>query len=111
MEIFTTNVAAAARLGAACSGVSSAWTNALATGANHALGRKLSVVGGTPDARRAASWGVEPMSVQTQQQFAVLRGAELRPTTVRKPNNVHTTRIAAGGYGAMGPHPERERLA
>ena len=110
MEIFTTNVAAAARLGAARLGVCSAWTNALATGANHALGRKLSIVGGTPDARRAASWGVEPMSVQTE-QFAVLRGAELRPTTVRKPNNFHTTRIAAGGYGAMGPHPERERLA
>jgi hypothetical protein len=50
------------------------------------------------------------MSVQTS-QFAALRGAELLPTTVRKPNNVHTTRIDAGGYGAMGPHPERERLA
>jgi hypothetical protein len=50
------------------------------------------------------------MSVQTP-QFAALRGAELLPTTVRKPNNVHTTRIDAGGYGAMGPHPERERLA
>lgn len=110
MEIFTTNVAAAARLGAARLDACPPWTNALAAGANHALGRKLSIVGGTPDARRAASWGFQPMSEQTQQP-AVLRGAELRPTTVRKPNNVYTTRIAAGGYGAVGPHPERERLA
>ena len=110
MEIFTTDVAAAARLGAARLGARSPWTNALAAGANHALGRKLSIVADTPDARRAATWGVEPMSAQTQ-QFAVLRGTELLPTTVRKPNNVHMTRIAAGGYGAMGPHPERERLA
>jgi hypothetical protein len=26
----------------------------------------------------------------------------------RKQNNLHMTRISAGGYGAMGPHPERE---
>jgi hypothetical protein len=45
--------------------------------------------------------------------LAAARSAELLPTTVtvnRKPNT-HTTRINAGGYGAMGPHPERERLA
>jgi len=109
VEIFTTNVAAA-RLGAACLSVGSAWTNSVAAGANHALGRKLSTIAGTPDARHGASWRVRLMSVQTP-QFAALRGAELLPTTVRKPNNVHTTRIDAGGYGAMGPHPERERLA
>ena len=109
MEIFTTNVAAA-RLGAACLSARSPWTNPVATGANHALGRKLSTIAGTPDERSGASWRVQPMSVQTP-QFAALRGAELLPTAVRKPNNVHTTRIDAGGYGAMGPHPERERLA
>ena len=111
MEIFTTNVTAA-RLGAARLGAISPWTNALllAAGANHALGRKLSTVAGTPDARRAASWAVQVMSGQAP-QFAVTHGAELLPMTVRKPNNVNTTRIAAGGYGAMGPHPERERLA
>jgi hypothetical protein len=43
-------------------------------------------------------------------------GVELLPTldavnVARKPENVHKTRINAGGYGAMGPHPERERLA
>jgi hypothetical protein len=26
----------------------------------------------------------------------------------RKQTNVHQTRTNAGGYGAMGPHPERE---
>jgi hypothetical protein len=109
VEIFTTNVAAAP-LGAACLGARTPWTNSVAAGANHALGRKLSTIAGIPDARHAASWRVQPMSVQTS-QFAALRGAELLPTTVRKPNNVHTTRIDAGGYGAMGPHPERERLA
>ena len=31
-------------------------------------------------------------------------------TFTRKPINVHKTRISAGGYGAMGPYPERERL-
>ncbi|HXT93568.1 MAG TPA: hypothetical protein VN714_30430 [Trebonia sp.] len=109
MEIFTTNVAAA-RLGAACLSARTPWTNSVAAGANHALGRKLSTIAGTPDARGGASWRVQPMSVQTP-QFAALGGVELLPTTVRKPNNVHTTRIDAGGYGAMGPHPERERLA
>jgi hypothetical protein len=109
VEIFTTNVAAA-RLGAARLGAVSPWANALASGANYALGRKLSIVAGTPDARRAASLGVQVMSGQAP-QFAVTHGAELLPMTVRKPNNVNTTRIAAGGYGAMGPHPEREPLA
>ena len=109
METFTTNVAAA-RLGAARLGAISPWANPLAAGANYALGRKLSTVAGIPDARRAASWAVQVMSGQAS-QFAVTHGAELLPTTVRKPNNVNTTRIAAGGYGAMGPHPERERLA
>jgi hypothetical protein len=41
---------------------------------------------------------------------------QLVPTTVvlpivdepRKQNHVHKTRLNAGGYGAMGPHPERE---
>jgi hypothetical protein len=50
------------------------------------------------------------MSAQTL-QFVALNGAELLPMTVRKPKNVNTTRIDAGGYGAMGPYPERERLA
>jgi hypothetical protein len=39
--------------------------------------------------------------------------AELLPTAndTRKQKNVQKTRINAGGYGAMGPHPEREQPA
>jgi hypothetical protein len=39
--------------------------------------------------------------------------AELLPTVneTRKQNHVYKTRINAGGYGAMGPYPEREQLA
>jgi hypothetical protein len=36
--------------------------------------------------------------------------AELLPT-VNETKNVQKTRINAGGYGAMGPHPEREQPA
>ena len=109
METFTTSVTAA-HLGAACLGARSPWTDALAAGANHALGRKLATAAGTPDARRAARWLAQPMSAQMT-QFAAREGHELLPSIVVKPKNVNTTRIAAGGYGAMGPHPERERLA
>jgi hypothetical protein len=34
---------------------------------------------------------------------------ELSPVNgTRKQTNVHKTRISVGGYGAMGPYPERE---
>jgi hypothetical protein len=37
---------------------------------------------------------------------------QLLPVPVtRKQTNVHKTRINAGGFGAMGPHPEREQPA
>jgi hypothetical protein len=106
---------AATRLGAACLGARSPWTNA-AAGANHALGRDLGRAGIGDARRRAAFRPVQPMSVQTTQQpqFAAVAGVKLLPTTAtvtHKPETVHKTRINAGGYGAMGPHPERERLA
>ncbi len=43
---------------------------------------------------------------------SALMTAELLPTVndTRK-QTVHKTRINAGGYGAMGPHPEREQPA
>jgi hypothetical protein len=34
--------------------------------------------------------------------------AELPTTSGNRKQTVHKTRINAGGYGAMGPHPERE---
>ena len=37
--------------------------------------------------------------------------AELPTTFGNRKQTVHKTRINAGGYGAMGPHPEREQPA
>lgn len=45
------------------------------------------------------------MSAATQRPLAVQ--AELPLVDTRK-HYVHMTRVAAGGDGAMGPHPERE---
>jgi hypothetical protein len=126
VDIYTTDNVAAARLGAACLGARSPWTNVLATEANFVLGQKLPIAAaGTPDARRAAFRHAKPMSVQLP-LFAALSGTDLasvglmstallsteqHTTALRQPKNVQTTRIDAGGYGAMGPLPERERLA
>jgi hypothetical protein len=107
VEIYTTNVAVA-RLGAACLGVRSPWANLAIVGAKHALAPNAAAAASRPDALRAA---FQQPSVETAQ--SALMAAELLPTVsdTRKPNNVHKTRINAGGYGAMGPHPEREQPA
>ncbi len=107
MEIYTTNVAVA-RVGAACLGVRSPWANLAVVGAKHALAPNAAAAASRPDALRAA---FQQPSVETTQ--SVLMAAELLPSVsdTRKPNNVHKTRINAGGYGAMGPHPEREQPA
>jgi hypothetical protein len=103
----TTDVAAA-RLGAACLGVRhsrSPWANLAVVGANHARTQNAVTAAGNPDARRLVSW---PLPAQTEQ--IALMSAELLPTAsgTRK-QNVQKTRINAGGYGAMGPYPEREQ--
>ena len=104
MEIYTTNVAAT-RVGAACLGVRSPWANLAAVGAKHALAPNAVLAAGGRDARRA----FRPDSVQTMQ--SALMAAELLPLLDETQKTVHKTRINAGGYGAMGPHPEREQLA
>jgi len=104
VEIYTTNVAAT-RVGAACLGVRSPWANLAAVGAKHALAPNAVLTAGSPDARRA----FRPEPVQTTQ--LALMAAELLPTVNETQKTVHKTRINAGGYGAMGPHPEREQLA
>jgi hypothetical protein len=110
VEIFMTDVAAA-RLGAACLGVRNArspWAKLAVVGANHARTQTaVPVVGGT-GARRVASW---PLPAQTE-QFALM-SAGLLPTVndTRNQTYVYKTRINAGGYGAMGPQPEREQPA
>jgi hypothetical protein len=109
VEIFMTDVAAA-RLGAACLGVGNArspWAKLAVVGANHARTQNAVTAAGNPDARRLVSW---PLPAQTEQ--IALMSAELLPTAngTRK-QNVLKTRINAGGYGAMGPYPEREQPA
>jgi hypothetical protein len=104
VEIYTTNVAAT-RVGAACLGVRSPWANLAAVGAKHALAPNAVLTAGSGNARRA----FRPDSVQTTQ--SALMAAELLPTVNETQKTVHKTRINAGGYGAMGPHPEREQLA
>jgi hypothetical protein len=105
VEIYTTDVAVAG-VGAACLGVRSPWANLAAAGAKHALSPNNTVlVAGGPDARLAA---FRPNPALTTQ--SALMSAELLPT-VNETKNVQKTRINAGGYGAMGPHPEREQPA
>jgi hypothetical protein len=110
VEIFMTDVAAA-RLGAACLGVRNArspWAKLAVVGADHARTQTAVLVVGGTGARRVASW---PLPAQTE-QFALM-SAELLPTAndTRNQTYVYKTRINAGGYGAMGPQPEREQPA
>jgi hypothetical protein len=105
VEIYTTNVAAT-RVGAACLGVRSPWANLAAVGAKHALAPNAVLTAGSANARRRA---FRPDSVQTTQ--SALMAAELLPTVNETQKTVHKTRINAGGYGAMGPYPEREQPA
>ena len=129
MEIYTTNVAVA-RLGAACLGARSPWVN-LAIGVNRAAGANFALAGvnhaltpspvpatGSANARLGAfrpdSAPMSPVPMtQTPVEQSALMTAELLPvvTDTRNQKTVHKTRINAGGYGAMGPHPEREPLA
>jgi hypothetical protein len=104
---------AVARLGAACLGVAgtrSPWANPSAVRANHALTLNAVLAAGSTGARgRVAS---SPLTAGTQ-PFEQPMSAELLPTgnETRNQKSVHKTRINAGGYGAMGPHPEREQPA
>jgi hypothetical protein len=92
------------RLGAAFLGVRSAWASFVGTGMNHALSPESVLVAGRLDARCAA---FKPVPAPTM-QLVPLTAALPVVNHARKQTNVHKTRINAGGYGAMGPHPERE---
>jgi len=107
VEIYTSIVAAAAN-GAAFSGVAAPWTSLTAVGTNHALTQNHPLAVGSPDARRAAF-----RPIPAAMAPSALMAAELLPAVsdTRKQKNVQKTRINAGGYGAMGPHPEREQPA
>ena len=104
MEIYTTDVTAA-RLGAAISGARSPWMSlsvASAGGVDHVRTQNQVMAAGAPGARSAALWPVPAMTT------TVAPLAELPAVNGTRKQNVHKTRINAGGFGAMGPHPERE---
>jgi hypothetical protein len=115
MEINTTYVAAT-RVGAAFPAVRSAWTGLAGLGVNlahtqipvpgvnHARTQVNVSAAGWPDARSAAFRLVPAQTMQLNPMSVELPSVN----GTRKQTNVHKTRISAGGYGAMGPHPERE---
>ena len=105
MEIYTSYVAAA-RTGAAFLGVCSPWMSLSVesvAGASHVRTQNPVLVAGIPGARLGAFWPVPAMTPTA----ALISGEQPAVSGTRK-QNVHKTRINAGGYGAMGPHPERE---
>jgi len=104
VEIYTYDVTAA-RSGAAIWAACSPWMSLSVEsgiGAKHARSQNPVLAAGTPDARSAASRLFPAMP-----QAAVLL-PELPAVNGTRKQNVHKTRINAGGFGAMGPHPERE---
>jgi len=106
VENYTTDVAAA-RNGAAFLGACSPWMSLSvesAAGANHVRTQTPVLAAGSPDARLGAFWPVPAMTPTA----ALISSGEQPAVNGTRKQNVHKTRINAGGYGAMGPHPERE---
>jgi hypothetical protein len=99
-----TPIIAVAGTGAAFTGVCSPWTSLAVAGATHARMRHLVLPVGNPNARG----GEFPAAVAPTTQFAMTAAPLSAVNETRKQKTVQMTRINAGGYGAMGPHPERE---
>jgi hypothetical protein len=113
---------AATRTAAAFPGFRVLWASLAEVGANHARTQNSVQATGNPD---APSTALRPVQAQAQSmaltmaqpvalpiQLAAVTAAELPPVSdTRKQKNIHKTRSGAGGYGAMGPHPEREQPA
>ena len=95
---------AAARVGAAFPGALSARTGMVGLPVTHARRQHAALAADWPDARSAA---FRLVSAPTSQPAPM--SGELPMVDVNsKHTHVQKTRINAGGYGAMGPHPERE---
>ena len=102
MEDITTYVAATA-IGAAFPGACSAWTITLpGLGDTHA--RTQIQAAGQPDERFAAVRHIPAPKMRLVPM--TLPSAVV--STRKQTTNVLKTRTNAGGYGALGPHPERE---
>ncbi|HVT68845.1 MAG TPA: hypothetical protein VHF26_13930 [Trebonia sp.] len=102
MEIYTSDVTAA-RSGAAFLGVCSPLAGPAFAGADHARTQNPIPAAAAPVARHGALPSVPAMPRLT----ALLADEPVAVNDTRK-QNVQKTRMNAGGYGAMGPHPERE---
>lgn len=99
---------AAARVGAACLGVRSPWANLAIAGAKHALVPNAVLPIGSTDARRAA---FRPVMAPWTQSAPIAAEPLSTVSNTQTQKNVQKTRMNAGGYGAMGPYPEREQPA
>jgi hypothetical protein len=75
------------RIGGALPGARLAWTSLVGAGVQSARTQNPALAAMRPDA------------------LCAFRHV---PATRKQTTNVNPTRIDAGGYGAMGPHPERE---
>jgi hypothetical protein len=99
-----TRIEAVASMGAAFTGVCSPWANLATAGETHARMQHLILsVGSNSDARRVEF----PPAVAAMTQLAMTASLPTAKET-RKQTSAKKTRINAGGYGALGPHPERE---
>ena len=92
---------AVARGGAALPSVRSPWANPFGAGVNRAQAQFPGWAVVSPSTRCVAPRRTPAMV----QPLAVM--AVALPIDVRK-QNVHKTRVNAGGDGAAGPHPQRE---
>lgn len=99
---------AVAPMGAACLGVRSPWATLAVAGAKHAPAPIAVLTVSSTDAQLVA---FRPESAPLTQ--SALMAAELLPSVneARTQKNIQKTRNNAGGYGAMGPYPEREQPA
>jgi hypothetical protein len=99
-----TRINAVASMGAAYTGVRSPWANLAIAGAMHARMQHLVLPVGNSAVRRAEF----PSAMAPRPQLAMTAAPLPTAEETRKQTSVKKTRINAGGYGAMGPHPERE---
>ena len=104
MEDITTYVAATA-IGAALPGSArSAWATPSRVGNNPARLQIAALAAGQPAAGFAA---LRHVPAQTMRLVPMAKPLTVAHSS-KQTNIVHQTRINAGGYGAMGPHPVRE---
>jgi hypothetical protein len=101
-----TSYSAASLTAAAFPGASSAWISDAGCGVSPARTQRTVLTARPPHADVAAFWALpaQPVMLAPVPVNAALSAVN----RTRKQNHVHSTRINAGGYGAMGPHPERE---